>query len=244
MSSKKLVIQIVNFKTKSYLKLCLVSLISDLKTADFIFQINILDNNSGDDLSDLEKSFSIYHFVKFYYSDKNLGFGGGHNLLEGKSNSDYILVLNPDTKLIQKQTIKRLLGRIDEDPTIKVIGPKLINEGGERRAWDHADISGFFNKLIWIITGSPYWRERNEVYEAAWISGAVFLINQTTFEEAGGFDEGFFLYKEEEDLCLRIRKIGGKIIYDPTVKVFHHGGVVAKKGRYMRKSTNYYLDKH
>jgi hypothetical protein len=70
------------------------------------------------------------------------------------------------------------------------------------------------------------------------------LISKEWFDKVGGFDDHFFLYKEENDLCLRIREIGGCVIYDPTVNVFHHSSVVAKKSEHMRASVDYYFEKH
>jgi GT2 family glycosyltransferase len=78
----------------------------------------------------------------------------------------------------------------------------------------------------------------------AWVCAAVFLVRKESFDRLGGFDENFFLYKEEEDLCLRLLAEGGRVIYDPSIAVLHHGGVVAKKSQYMRASADYFLKKH
>ena len=70
------------------------------------------------------------------------------------------------------------------------------------------------------------------------------MIRKKLFDKIGGFDEKFFLYKEEEDLCLRIRKKGGHIWYDPGITALHYGSVVAKKSDHMQKSAIYFLEKH
>jgi GT2 family glycosyltransferase len=95
-----------------------------------------------------------------------------------------------------------------------------------------------------LNSGNSYWRERKEMVAAAWVSGAAFLIEKKWFDDLGGFDENFFLYKEEEERCWRLRDLGGKVVCDPTVSVFRHVGVVAKKAEHMRKSTDYFLHKH
>ena len=109
-----LVIQIVNYKTKDYLGSLLADLIKDLENSELKYEINILDNNSGDNLLEIENKYRQQN-VSFYYSDKNLGFGGGHNFLSKKSNSKYILILNPDIRFIEKRTIDRLFFRISND---------------------------------------------------------------------------------------------------------------------------------
>ena len=80
--------------------------------------------------------------------------------------------------------------------------------------------------------------------EVAWVSGAVFLIKSDVFEKAGGFDENFFLYKEEEDLCISIRKLGEKIFYNPEIRFMHISSVVAKKEIHMPASAKYFNEKH
>jgi GT2 family glycosyltransferase len=86
--------------------------------------------------------------------------------------------------------------------------------------------------------------ERLVLGEVAWVSGAALLMQRSTFNEIDGFDENFFLYKEEEDLCLRIRKKGHSVLYDPNVKILHFGSVVAFKDKYFAASLAYYREKN
>ncbi len=232
----KLTIQVVNYKTKKYLDECLESILNDLASASFLFEILVLDNHSGDDLSGLEKK---YPAVRFYYSDKNGGFGAEHNFLAQKSEGEYILILNPDIKIVQPNTTVRLI-KLAGEAGAAVVGPKLINEKGQQH-WDHGELgkNPIKNKL-----GLSYWKVRKNRGEVAWVSGAVFLVRRGEFEKIGGFDEKFFLYKEEEDLCLRLRQTGLKVIYDPSIEVFHHGSVVASAAKFMPRSHLYFLKKH
>ena len=79
---------------------------------------------------------------------------------------------------------------------------------------------------------------------AAWVSGACCLVARLAFDAVGGFDPGFFLYKEEEDLFLRIRQAGGRVRYLPTVTVRHDGGAVASRDVHMPASAARFADKH
>lgn len=238
-----IVIQIVNYNTKKYLPDCIDGVISDLKKVGLSYKILVLDNDSRDDLSDLEKKYDKEN-VQFYYSDKNGGFGAGHNFLSKKAESEYILILNPDIKFLEAGTITRLIKHFkkDADNKVVIVGPKLLNDSGVQR-WDHGESHGFLGRLSCAI-GGTFWKDRKNTTEVAWVSGAFFLIKRDIFKEICGFDENFFLYKEEEDLCLRIRKLGFKIIYEPDVKVLHHGSVVASKSEFFNDSDKYFFEKH
>ncbi|KKU53431.1 MAG: Glycosyl transferase group 2 family protein [Candidatus Moranbacteria bacterium GW2011_GWE2_47_10] len=219
-------IQIVNYKTKKYLLKCIEDVLRDLRHSDLDYVINVLDNDSGDDLSDLKKIFGSDDKINIYYSDKNLGFGGGHNFLSKKNKSEYLLLMNPDVEIIEKESIRRLMNE-GKKVNVAVMGPKLIDRNGNVQIWDHGELFGF---RAWIANnaGSSFWRNRNDMGEVAWVSGAVFLIKSDVFEKAGGFDENFFLYKEEEDLCISIRKLGEKIFYNPEIRFMHISSVVAR----------------
>ena len=235
-------VQIVNYNTKKYLPDCVDGTISDLENSSLSYKILILDNNSQDDLSSLKEKYKSRN-VAFYYSEKNLGFGAGHNFLARKAESKFILILNPDIKFLEKNTVKHLIEKLAEFSSGKVIGPKLITEESRPQEWDHGELEGF---KAWLFnnTGNSFWKEREGVIKASWVSGAFFLIERQIFEKVSGFDEKFFLYKEEEDLCLRVRKLGFEIIYCPEVKVYHYGSVVARKEDFMSESRKYFIEKH
>lgn len=234
-------IQIVNYKTKHYLIECLRSVIKDLEGSEIRYSISILDNSSGDDLSDISKIFPGFP-ITIQASNRNLGFGGGHNFLSRRGDSSYLLFLNPDTKIIEQNTFARLLKRAKESNE-QVIGPRLVTDRGNTQRWDHGELRGL-RAWIALSSGNSYWKKQNKPIKVAWVSGAVFLVTRKWFVNLGGFDESFFLYKEEEDLCWRIREKGGVIIYDPNITVLHHGGVVAQKSDNMQKSVDYFLIKH
>jgi GT2 family glycosyltransferase len=234
-------IQIVNYNTKQYLLECLESLAKDLKDFSEKYSVAVLDNNSDDDLSDIPSLFPQFTKLEIYRSEKNSGFGSGQNFLAKQGNAKYLLLLNPDTQFIESQTVERLLQNAKEF-SVAVLGPRLLTGKGETQKWDHGELRGF-GAWVSLQTGNSYWKQRDTLAEAAWVSGAAFLVEKRWFDEAY-FDEQIFLYKEEEELCWRIRNAGGKILYDPSIKLFHHCGVVAKKSDHIRKSTDYFLDKH
>jgi len=237
-----LAIQIVNYNTKKYLEKCLRDIVADLDGTEINYAVLVLDNNSSDNLSDLEKEFAEKDFF-FYRSDKNLGFGAGHNLLSEKKDSKYTLILNPDIETIEKDTIKRLFDEIKKGGVYKVIGPKLVDKNNHPNKHDHGELKGILAKIL-NKTGNSFWKNRNQKIECAWVSGAAMMIDKKIFNDVGGFDENFFLYKEDEDLCLRIRNLGYKILYNPEIGIMHHESVVAKRSEYMKESLRYFIKKY
>lgn len=238
----KIRVQFVNYKTKDYLLAALETLAVDLKEFSGDYSVAIVDNASGDDLADIRGRFPQFRNLETYQGEKNVGYAAGHNFLAKKGQAEYLLLLNTDIKFIEPETIKRLIAVLEGNQAV-VAGPRLVNEKGKTQWWDHGEIKGWLATIL-VHIGRSYWRKRKKATEAAWVSGAVFLIDKKRFEELGGFDENFFLYKEEEDLCWRLREQGGKIIYDPIITVFHKNHVVAKKSEHMEKSFDYFLEKH
>lgn len=238
-----LTIQIINYKTKQYLISCIKDLLKDLKHSKIEYKINILDNGSGDNLSDLEKLYKDNKHISFHYSRRNLRFATGHNLLAKKASGKYLLLVNPDIKLIEKNTVVRLLEIIQKDKSTKVVGPKLLNSDKTPQAWDHGELKGFLPNLVNKF-GLSYWKNQQSATAVAWVSGAFFLVEIKLFKSLGGFDENFFLYSEELDLCLRARTVGYKVVYNPSVRVVHHGSVTTSKPKYLPESQLYYIKKH
>lgn len=236
-----LLIQIINYNTKDYLEECLSGLFEDIENSGIRFKIIVLDNNSDDNLEDIKMKYANRN-IEFIRSEKNLGFGGGHNFISKRENSKYNLILNSDLKFVEPDTVLRLYKRI-QNSGYKVIGPCLVLEDFTRQEFDHGELYGVISRLKNSF-GSSYWKPRKSEADAAWVSGAVLMIESEVFKEMKGFDENFFLYKEEEDLCKRILLAGYKILYYPEVTVMHIGHVVARRSEHFGKSMNYYLDKH
>jgi N-acetylglucosaminyl-diphospho-decaprenol L-rhamnosyltransferase len=234
-------IQIVNYKTKAYLLECLKSVFADLEGSSIAYHLAILDNASGDDLSDIKYLFPKEN-IEVIIGQKNLGFGEGHNVLARNKKAHHLLLLNPDITFIEPNTIGRLMKDM-QILSADVLGPRLVTKENKTQRWDHGELDGLI-AIIASAMGRSYWKERRKALPVAWVSGAVFLIKKDRFDRMGGFDKNFFLYKEEEDLCLRIRQEGGTIFYDPTISIFHHGSVVAKKSEHMKKSRAYFMKKH
>ncbi len=235
-------IQLVNYNTKTYLEACIDGIINDLQNSKINYAISVLDNDSSDNLRDLEKKYSANN-IRFYKSGKNLGFGGGHNFISDKEQAEFIVFVNPDVKFLEDKTIERLYNRILTDKEVAVIGPRMLSDNEDQIIYDHGEYRGLHAWATFNL-GDSLFRKRESETESAWTCGAFLMIRKMFFEKVCGFDENFFLYVEEEDLCFRIRKLGGRVVYYPQVTILHHSSVVADKSEFYERSHRYFIEKH
>ncbi len=235
-----LAVQVVNYRTRRYLERCVETVVADLGASGMRAEINLLDNASGEDLAEFAERFAG---VRTFVAPRNLGFGGGHNLLAGKTSAGYLLILNPDAEIAAPGTIARLLDLVAGDPRVSVAGPKLVMDDGSPQPYDHGRLHGA-RAAIALRGGHSYWRATDVRQEVAWVSGGAMLVDHDAFSAVGGFDEKLFLYKEDEDLCLRLREAGGAVVYEPGVLVRHQGSVVADRDAEMVGAVRYFVEKH
>ncbi len=225
----KIDILYVNYNSS---KILLDSISSVLDTKDDYGKlIYVWDNNSDDNFRQIKSEFpSIYQ----YNSKTNVGFAKGINQLLKKSNSPYVVFVNPDT-IIPKTFFINLIDFLNNNSEIGVVGPKILNpdgtlQGSARRFPNpmtslfgrNSPLTKLFpNNSITaknIITTKA---EINKPTEVDWVSGACMVMRRDVIEAVGGFDERFFLYWEDADLCRRIRRKGHKIIYYPYCEIIH-----------------------
>lgn len=200
---------IVNYNTRDYLA---QSLESVYRQAGITFETIVVDNNSKDGSSDMVKE--QYPEVKLIANNENLGFGRANNQALKVCRGKYVYFLNPDTTT-EPNCFKTMLQFMNANPEIGLAGTKLlfpdrsfhpsVGDGypGGRRA----------RKVIPELPG-----------DIAWVLGASMIAPHVIINNLQGFDERFFLYGEEQDLCLRIRKSGLLIGYIPDAIVIHWGG--------------------
>ena len=230
----------MNYRTWRYLERCIETVVSDLSGSSLRYEINLLDNASGEDLTALSERFPN---CRAFTAEANLGFGGGHNLLAGGTAAPYLLVLNPDVELVEPDSVERLLALVRGEDRVKAAGPKLVLPDGSPQPYDHGRLHGARAQVA-LKGGHSYWRRTDVRQEVAWVSGAAMLIERAAFAAVGGFDERLFLYKEDEDLCLRLRGAGGAVVYEPAIRIRHIEGVVADRHRELDAATSYFFAKH
>lgn len=196
-------------------------------------EVIVVDNASSDATpSLLPKRFP---WVRCVASQENLGFPGGCNRGYAESHGRFVYFLNPDTELLPN-SLWTLYQAIQADETIGVIGPQLRYSDGSlqssRRRFP-TRLTGFFEStwLGRLWPGNP-WRRRYHLadwpatirQDVDWVTGAALLVRREALEMVGPFDEDFFMYSEELDLCRRIKAAGWRIVYEPAAIVIHYEG--------------------
>jgi GT2 family glycosyltransferase len=190
----------------------------------------------------------------------NRGYGHGHNTVMGQLESDYHLVLNPDVEL-EADTLQVGLSFLQANEEVVLLSPKVYGTGGEQEFL----CKRYPSVLVLLLRGfapkfvSRLFQKRLAAYEmrdvcsseqrvdVAIASGCFMLARTSVLREVGGFNEHFFLYFEDFDLSLRL-KSQGRLVFDPAMRIVHHGGYAASKGwqhlRYFLGSGVQFFNRH
>lgn len=235
-------ILIVTWNSATTILECLASLPEGVETI-------VVDNGSSDQTVALIKR--DFPAVRVIENSENTGFGAACNLGAKHAIGLDFLLLNPDAVLLPG-SLERLIQTLDSQPDIGAVGPGIV------------DTSGLL-ELSWGSAPSirTEWRRQAEqkgdrkrpelpsaVSRVDWVSGACMLIRAAAWREIQGFDEGFFLYFEDLDLCHRLRRAAWTVAIDPLASVLHRRGVSAKQLQgqvevwYRRSQLRYYLRHH
>ncbi len=228
MSEVMLTVQIVNWNAREPLRAALRSIMAHPPLYEY--EIIVLDNASSDgSVQMLEKEFPE---VKLIVSERNLGFSKGHNLAARAAQGKYLFILNPDTEVLPG-ALEALVAYAERHPEVAIIGPKILNPDGSLqyscRRFPNPAAALFRNTPLGkLFPNNPYTREylmtdwdHNSIREVDWVSGAALFIRREVYKQLGGFDEQFFMYCEDTDLCYRARQAGYKVIYYPEPKIKH-----------------------
>ena len=226
MSKAELSIIIVNYNTKTLLRDCLRSIIEN--TQGLEYEIVVIDNGSTDGSQDMMKE--LYPKITFHENKKNVGFSKANNLGFRMCCGDYILFLNSDTIIIGN-AITTMLAYLKHHPDTGIVGPKIYNAAKKpsRSYMRFLDIKVLFlgsKYLSWCMDVENY-RIHYDTYDytatrnVPWMSGACLMMSRKIFLEAGCFDEDYFLYLEDMDLCLQVKKKGYANIFLPSAEIIH-----------------------
>lgn len=213
----------VNYKTKDLTINAIKSVVE--KTQGIDFEIFVVDNNSQDgSIEAIEKKFPQINIIK---NTANTGFGAANNIAIKRAKGKYILCLNTDTLLINN-AIKIMYDFMEKEDSknIAVCGGTLYNENSNY-IMSYANFPNLFNSLSfsWILKRLfPMIRNKKEptnIKEVDFITGADIFFRKSILDKVGLFDETFFMYAEEVDLCKRIKNEGYSIKIIPQAKIIH-----------------------
>ena len=224
-------ILIVSFNTCSILRDCLKSI--PQLSGDITLEVVVIDNASQDD--SLAMVRSEFPWVKTIQSEANLGFGGANNRAYQEAAGRYIVLLNSDA-FLASDSLLISFQKMEADPTVGLAGGQLLGRNGTLQPSarmfptllrEFLTMSGLAHRFAdskFFGQNDRAWADPQMDAEVDWVPGAYSIIRRDVLEKVGFFDPAFFLYYEEVDLCLRIQKLGYKIMYWPSIKVVHIGG--------------------
>jgi GT2 family glycosyltransferase len=218
-------IVIVSYKGWERLTKCLEALDS-FTGKNFTTEVIIVDNRSDDEtIIKIEEKFPKFRFI---YNQVNGGYSNGCNLGSKSAAGEFLLILNPDT-VASESEVEKLLNIAKQNPSYGVVSCRQINEKGKESI-----ASGQFPHML-NLTGLQRALFGSRKPEAGsqkpgiafpdWISGSVVLMRKEIFREINGFDEDFWMYYEDVDLCRRVRNISLKVAFCGNITIEHnHGG--------------------
>ena len=241
---KELSIITVNYRSENYLKKCLASIynFSDRERIEII----IVNNDEKFETSFFENNYPEARIINHR---KNIGFGAGCNLGAKNVQGEFLLFLNPDTQFLDDY-VGKIMDKFAKSPEkIGIIGPRLITDEGKTQQWCAGKTITLWQIIknnIGLVENKKIWESPEDIY-TDWVSGAALAIKKEAFEKIGGFDENFFMYFEDDDLCRRAKRAGYEILYSPEETILHSGGksygnTFRKKAQFY-KSLAYYLQK-
>jgi len=227
---------IVSYNVKTFLQHCIHSV--QKASNGLNTELFVVDNNSIDGTGEMvQREFPDVHFIG---NDINLGFGKANNQALKLSTGKYVLFLNPDT-LIEENTLRVLLEFMENNATVGIAGPKILNSDGTlqlacRRSFPSPSIA--LPKLIGLSALFPKsklfgkynltYLDPNKSYAVDAISGSFMFCRGELIRELKGFDEDFFMYGEDLDLCRRVQLKGNLVYYVADTTIIHHKGESSK----------------
>ena len=265
---------IINYNSLEFISMCLESISLALSKRDagglIDYEIIVVDNCSDDGsleyLKKLEKKSgdnSKTGAMTLIGCSENNGFSRASNLGADSSQGDYLLFLNPDTRLSTEgfSGVLSFLKEKNRGGKAGVLGVKTINPDGSlqyscrsfptlaRQFYESYFLHRIFRRSR--IFGSyfmTFW-DHNQNREVDWLSGSFMLVRRSDFKKIGGFDEGYFIYSEDTDFCLRLRREGLINYYYSKYEIIHYDAGIAGKNMALReaqiwKSRRYYFKKN
>jgi len=219
---------IVNWNTCSLLRDCLRFLYTDQRAA---FEVIVVDNHSTD--GSVEMARHDFPEVRLIVNSDNRGYASANNQAIEASRGRYVLLLNSDT-IVPVLALQDLIAFMDRQTDAAVCSPQLLRPNGTPQPYSYGCdptvsylVIRAFNQII-LHRHLHDWNS-DHVQTVDWVSGACLMVRCEAIQEVGLLDEDFFMYFEDNDWCLRMRKHGWRIYFNPQIEITHIGGQSSKK---------------
>ncbi len=225
---------IVSYNVKEFLRGAIASVLRSLAAGNIVGEIIVVDNDSSDGSAAMVRS--EFPEVQLHALNENLGFGRANNLALAQTKGTFMLLLNPDT-ILGEETLSTMLAFMRSHPEAGLAGCKLLNGDGTfqlscRRGFPTPWAS--FTKLFGLASLFPNsklfarynltYLPIDATYEVDALGGAFMMLSRDAWNQTHGFDEDFFMYGEDIDLCFRAKQAGFKVYYVNTTATVHFKG--------------------
>jgi N-acetylglucosaminyl-diphospho-decaprenol L-rhamnosyltransferase len=228
-----LAVVVVNHNAGDFLRRCLAS--TEAAAGDIAVEVVVVDNASRDGSASAVARDSETRLIE---NRGNRGFAAAANQGIAANDAPFVFLLNPDAE-ITGGTLAALVKVARERPRAGAIGCLVRNPNGTiqpsaRRipglleSLMHAFLGPFLPGNRWSRSYTMADWDRGSEREVEWISGSAMLLRREALDEVGAFDEGYYMYVEDVDLCTRLRSAGWKVLFSPEVEVVHEIGVSAR----------------
>jgi N-acetylglucosaminyl-diphospho-decaprenol L-rhamnosyltransferase len=241
MTAPDISVVIVNYNAGAELQCALQSVAEDL--AGRRWEAVVVDNASSDDSASAVTQFEMH--ARVVRNAENVGFARGVNQGLAATSAPIVLILNPDCRL-EPGACASLVEEFVRTPSCAIAGPRILNPDGSVQGSARGDpdmLTGLFGRttLIRKLLPNLAAARRNVVVDSRgrdresrtvdWLSGACMLARREVLDQVNGFDERYFLYWEDADLCRRVRALGYQVRYVPVATAVHRVGHSSRGGR-------------
>jgi N-acetylglucosaminyl-diphospho-decaprenol L-rhamnosyltransferase len=217
---------VVSYNVRELLQRCLDSL-----RADGLGRVVVVDNASADDTVEAMRARPDIDLVAL---ERNVGFAGGANRGVARTDTPYVAIVNPD-EVVEPGCTATLVAALEDDPGLAVVGPRITTPDGRTypsaRTFPDLVVAAGHAFLYLVWPSNPFSRRYRMVdwdhasaREVDWVAATHIVVRRSAWEQVGGFDDGYFMYMEDVDLCWRLRRAGWKVGYEPGATVVHDIG--------------------
>ncbi len=230
MLGKKPIISLifVNYNSAQFLKKALESLF--LQEQEDMSEVEVVIVNNDSNESEIIQQIGSLYQARVIETGQNIGFGRAVNRGVEESQGIFLGMLNPDTLWPKKQLLRVVKALQDEEA---FVGLSLLDEYGVRERYGFGKRIHFWRLLLNHLSASP--KSIQGRLKVDWISGGALFCSRNIFEKLGGFDEYYFLYYEDVDLCERARKMGIPLYVYDDMRVIHFRGKSQKSPRAQKR---------
>jgi len=225
-------VAVVSYNTRDLLRACLLSLQARQAEGEAILEVIVADNGSGDGSPDMVRA--EFPAVRLVETGGNVGFGRANNLALGGARGRFFCLLNSDAETLPG-ALSRALAFLDARPDVGLVGGQLLWPDGRAQpswggdptlagVWQEQTFSGALRRRAAAPVPAP----SAAPLDVDQISGAFMVLRRQAWQQVGGFDPAYFMYNEDVDLNVRLRRAGWRVVFLPDVSVRHHLGASSR----------------